>query len=370
MSRISALSERDGKGHRAQSPAQIPGQGWKEILQRVRSDIAEDHISVVAAGVAFYALIAIFPAIAALISISGLILDPADVAAQLDRLAALLPESAATIINQQVVKVTGGGETTTGLLAGLGLLIALYGTMKGVLTLIEGLNIAYDEQEQRGLIRLYATAAALTLFLIVGVLLAIGLVTIVPVIARFGGVSEALQPVVTGIGWLILALAMMLGLAVIYRFAPSRANPKWRWVSVGAGLATLIWIAGTLAFSVYVRNFGSYTETYGALGGVVILLTWLWLSAFVILAGAELNAEIEQQTARDTTTGAPVPMGQRGAVKADTPPPGQQAGLAIATPASGGTPDKPRAMVRPGAELALAAALAARALWRIARRSG
>ncbi|WP_265502464.1 YihY/virulence factor BrkB family protein [Paracoccus beibuensis] len=307
-------------GDDAQTPGQVSSTGWKQILWRVKDEITTDHISVVAAGIAFYGLLSVFPAIAALISIAGLVMDPADIAAQLQTVVSMLPESAAGILQEQVDKVAGGDQTGTGIVAFIGVAIALYGAMKGVLTLIEGLNIAYDEQEQRGTIRLYLTAFLITLCLILGLIVGLGLVVLLPSLAALGHLPE---PLATAVGWLkwpVMAVLVMLALAVIYRFGPSRAEPKWRWVSVGAVAASVLWILGTVAFSIYVRNFGSYTETYGALGGVIILLTWMWLSAFVVLAGAELNAETEQQTPRDTTTGAPRPMGTRDAVKADTPP--------------------------------------------------
>jgi membrane protein len=177
--------------------------------------------------------------------------------------------------------------------------------------------------------------------------------------------------VINVLRWPLMAALAMLGLAALYRFGPSRAEPKWRWISVGAVVATTLWIAGTLGFSIYVRNFGSYTETYGTLGGVIVLLTWLWLSAFVILGGAELNAEIEQQTERDTTSGAPLPMGQRDAVKADTPPPGElgrseqsQAGQSYGQKGRNGV-----VPTSPTADLSLAMLLIGNATWKLLRRN-
>lgn len=358
------------KGANASAPSHISGKGWKEILLRVKAEIAADHISVVAAGVAFYALLSIFPAIAALISIAGLVFDPAQIAEQLDTVVTMLPESAAGILQEQVTKVAGD-ETGTGIVAFFGIAIALYGAMKGVMTLMEGLNIAYDEEETRGTVKLYLTALVITLCMILGLIAGLALVIVLPSLVALGHLPPALETAVNLLKWPLMAVLAMLGLAAIYRFAPSRADPKWRWVSVGAVVATLLWILGTLAFSIYVTNFGSYTETYGALGGVIILLTWMWLSAFVILGGAELNAEIEQQTAHDTTTGAPLPMGHRDAVKADTPPGGSPGGRGrkglrprkpAVTPAS-----RPQQPSTPGSDLSLAMLLMGRALWKLAR---
>ncbi|MTH61856.1 YihY/virulence factor BrkB family protein [Paracoccus litorisediminis] len=280
------------------SPADLSARGWKEVGTQLWREISEDHVSVVAAGIAFYALIALFPAIAALVGISGVILDPADLGGELTRIVAYLPPSAAEIVSDQVVSVTGSSGAGSGLVAISGLVIAIYGAMKGTLTLIEGLNIAYDETERRGILRLYLTALGLTLAILFGCLLTLGLAVILPSILGllpFGNLAETVIPWVS---WLILATFTMLGLAVIYRFGPSREPPRWRWISPGAALATLIWIGGTAAFSLYVQRLGSYAETYGALGGVIVLLTWLWLSAFSVLAGAELNAELERQAGR------------------------------------------------------------------------
>ncbi len=296
---------------------------WKQILLRVKNEIASDHISVVSAGIAFYALLSVFPALAALISIAGLVLDPADIVSQLDTVMGLIPESAGAVLQEQVLKVISGDETATGLVAVFGVAIAIYGAMKGVMTLMEGLNIAYDEEETRGFIKLYLSALLLTVCSILGLAVGIALLIVLPSVIAFLPLSPALGTAAEWLKWPVMAVLTMIGLAAIYRFGPSRADPKWRWVSVGAVAATILWILGTAAFSLYVQNFDDYTETYGTLGGVIMLLTWMWLSAFIVLAGAELNAEIEQQTSEDTTTGSPEPMGQRNAVKADTPPPGK-----------------------------------------------
>ena len=363
--------DRNNPGRSAETPARIPAAGWKQILWRVKDEISQDHISVVAAGVAFYALLSIFPAIAALVSIAGLVLDPADIAGQLDTVVAMLPEEAAGILQDQVAKVTTGSETGTGLVALFGVAVALYGAMKGVMTLIEGLNIAYDEEETRGTIKLYLTALAITIGAILGTAAGLGLMILLPSLVAWGNLPPILETVINVLRWPLMAALAMLGLAALYRFGPSRAEPKWRWISIGSVVATTLWIVGTLGFSIYVRNFGSYTETYGTLGGVIVLLTWLWLSAFVILGGAELNAETEQQTEKDTTTGAPLPMGQRDAVKADTPPPGEQgrSGQGRAGQNRGQRARSGAAATSPTTDLSLAMVLMGNAAWKMLRRN-
>lgn len=355
---------------RADSPRGISSGGWKQILWRVKDEIAKDHISVVSAGIAFYALLSLFPAIAALVSIAGLILDPADVASQLQTVVAMLPEEAAGIIQDQLIKVTSGDQTGTGFVAFFGIAIALYGAMKGVLTLMEGLNIAYDEEETRGMVKLYLTALVITIAGMLGTAAGIALMVLLPSLIALGNLPSTLETVFTLLRWPLMAILAMLALAALYRFGPSRAEPKWRWVSVGAVLATTLWLLGTAAFTIYVQNFGSYTETYGALGGVIVLLTWMWLSAFVVLGGAELNAEIEQQTERDTTTGTPEPMGARGAVKADTPPPGGKAASSSSGRwSSRGAAGRTAPRTTPATDLSMAVLLLGTAAWKALRRA-
>ncbi len=312
---MTAISDR---GRDAAGPREIPKSGWRDILLRVKDEIGADHVSIVAAGTAFFGLLALFPAIAALIAIAGLVFDPAAIAAQLQSAAAVLPADAAQILQDQASAVASGGGTKLGFAAIAGLLLTLYSASKGMKTLIEGMNIAYDEEESRGFLMLNVVALALTLLLIVGLVLALGSTVVAPVIVATLGLGSVVEGLITWARWPVLAIVAALGLAVIYRYGPSRATPRWRWISPGAVIATLIWIVGSIAFSIYARNFGSFNETYGTLGGVIILLTWLWLSAFIVLLGAEFNSEMEHQTEHDSTTGEPRPKGERGAVKADT----------------------------------------------------
>ncbi|KRS18379.1 YihY/virulence factor BrkB family protein [Roseovarius indicus] len=310
------------RGQAATHPVEIPRRGWWDICRRLIAGIPADHLSVVAAGVAFFGLLAIFPAVVALISIAGVLLDPADVASQLEVYVTMLPQEAAAIIEDQILKVTGGDEKATGFAAILGLLLAIYGATRGMMTLMEGMNIAYGERETRGFVRLYATGVALTVVIIVGLLTALVFMIVLPAVVGFLGLSGAMETAITWLQWPVLAVLAILGLAVLYRFGPARTPARWRWISPGAVVAMILWMIGTIGFSLYTQNFASYNETYGTLGGVIILLTWLWLSSFIVLAGAKLNAEIEHQTRRDTTTGPPKPEGERGAIKADTYPEG------------------------------------------------
>lgn len=289
------------KGQSADDPRGRPSARWREILLRVKDSIAEDHVSIVAAGVAFFGLLAIFPAIAALVSIAGLILDPATIQSQLATLSAALPPEAAQIVADQARDVAGAGSSI-GLAAAGGILIAIYSASRGMKSLMDGMNIAYGEDEDRGFIAQNVTALALTLFLIVGVVVAFVVVLAAPVVLGWLALSQLADTLISWGRWPFLAVLTVFGLSVVYRYGPSRRDPAWRWVSPGAVLATVVWLVGSVAFSVYVTNFGGYNETYGALGGVIILLLWLWLSGFVVLLGAELNAAVERQTGQGGTS--------------------------------------------------------------------
>ncbi len=306
-----------GRGRHARKPSDIPSKGWRDIVLRVWEELTADHVSVVSAGVAFFGLLALFPAIAALMSITGLFMDPATIESQLETVASVLPRNAASILQEQTRSVASNSETGLGLAAIVGVILSLYGASKGMRTLMEGMNIAYDEEEKRGYVKEYAVSFFLTLILVVGLLIALAVTVVVPALLGTLGLPEAIVTAVEWGRWPLLALFTVAGLAVLYRYGPSRENPEWRWVTWGSVIATILWIAGSIGFSIYVRNFGSYNESYGALGGVIILLTWLWLSAFIVLLGAEINSEMEHQTEQDTTTGPDLPRGDRGAVKAD-----------------------------------------------------
>ena len=313
-------TQRHIRGHNAVRPHEIGLAGWKAILLRTKDEIADDHVSLMAAGVAFYALLATFPAIAAAISIAGMLFDPAIVAQQFSEWANVLPENAAEILQNQAQTVAGQANTSLGFTAIFSLLLALYGASKGVKTLIEGINAAYDEDETRSFIKLNMVSVALTVSLLFGLLVTLGISFALPMILNAVAASPVWASIFALLRWPLLALFAVAALGLLYRFGPAREDARWRWLTPGAILAVTIWIAATFAFAFYVRNFGTYNETYGTLGGVIILLTWLWLSAFIALLGAELNAEMERQTWRDTTTGEEQPMGQRGAEVADNMP--------------------------------------------------
>lgn len=305
------------RGRKAETPTDIPPKGWLDIALRVKGELAGDHVGLIAAGVAFYALLAIFPAITALMALGGLVLEPAEVTAQLQTLTEMMPREAAQIILDQAVAVVGSKQGGLGFAFILGLLLAIYSASKGMGSLIEGLNVAYDEDESRGFIMKTVVTLALTAFLIIGLLLGLLAALAVPAALNVIALPDWIETVLALSRWVMLAFMTVFGLSVLYRYGPSRDNAEWKWLTPGAITACAIWIAASVGFSIYVSNFGSYNESFGSMAGVIILLMWLWISAFIVLLGAELNAEIEAQTAADTTVGPDEPMGARGAEKAD-----------------------------------------------------
>ena len=306
-----------GRGRDAAQPGAIPKRGWVDILKRVAAEFSRDHVMLIAAGVAFYGLLAIFPAITALMSITGLLYEPRELVSALEGVTAVVPSDVSEILLAQAEAVAGsqGGGLTLGLILGLG--IALWSASAGVGSLIEGINFAYEEKETRGFIRLKAMTIVMTIGMILGVLIAAILIVAVPIALKFLAISPWMETLIGILKYVPLALIVIFGLGTLYRYAPDRQGARIRWLAPGTLVAAALWLIASIGFSVYVANFGSYNETFGSIAGVVVMLLWMWISAIVILLGAELNAEIEAQTARDTTTGEREPLGHRGAVKAD-----------------------------------------------------
>jgi membrane protein len=307
-------------GADADRPQEIPRRGWLQILKRSWAQTMEDQIPLLAAGVAFFGFLALFPSLIALVLSYGLFADPSTIAAQIDSLGGALPAEVKDLITQQL---TTQSQRTGALSVGviISLAVALWSASGGVANLVMAVNTAYDESDDRNLVKKRLLALALTLGAIVFMIMLVTLVAVLPVVFSVfeGGPLRWLIQVVR---WVLIAVLIMVALAVLYRVAPDRDAPKMRWVSVGAILATALWLVVSAGFSLYVSFFASYAKTYGAVAGIVVLLMWLWLTSFAVLFGAEINAEAEQQTIKDSTVGPPQPLGQRGAVKADSLPPG------------------------------------------------
>lgn len=311
--------DRKARGRDATTPSHIPLAGWRDVLIRTWRESSTDNVNLIAAGVAFYFFLAFVPLLAALVMTYGLIAEPETVVRHIQALTRLVPPDAARLIGEQLMSVTQAAQGQKGVGLLIALLLALYGAMRGASSIITALNIVYDEEEKRGFIRTTLLALAMTIgFVLVGM---IGILA-VSVMGFVERLATALSPMVASLAqvasWILAALLASTVIAAIYRYGPDRDRPRWRWLTPGSVVATLVWLAMTVLFGVYVQNFGNYNATYGSLGAVVVLLMWLYLSAYVLLMGAELNAEMEHQTAQDSTEGPAQPQGTRGAYVADT----------------------------------------------------
>ena len=313
-----ARAVQPGRGRGARYPWQIPWAGWKDILWRTYGQVNEDRLLLVAAGVVFYGLLAIFPAISAFVSIYGLFTDASTVEQHVSLLADVIPADAMAPVEEQVRRVSGAGSGSLGFTFLVSLAVALWSANAGMKAVIDALNVAYGEREKRSFIRLTLISFAFTLGVIVAALVAIAAIVVFPLATSFLGVGTQAEILAGWLRWPILLVALLLGLGLLYGFAPSRTKPRWQWVSLGSVVAAALWLGGSAALSFYLSRFADYSATYGSLAAGIGLMTWMWLSAIVVLLGAELNAEIEHQTALDSTVGREKPLGARGATMADT----------------------------------------------------
>jgi membrane protein len=311
-------------GRQADAPSEIPARGWRDVLRRVWRRIGEDRLLAVAAGVTFYALLAIVPTLAALISVYGFFADPPTIERHLDQLAGLVPAEGLQLIRDQMKRLAAEDRASLGLRFVFSLALSLWSANAGVKALFDALNVAYEEKEKRGFLKLNAISLLFTAGVIAFLLLAIAAIVVVPAVLQLMHLPGGSGLVMALARWPLLLLAVVLLLSLMYRFGPSRDAARWQWVSWGSTFAAFAWLGVSALFSWYAANFGSYNKTYGSLGAVIGFMTWIWLSTVVILLGALINAEAEHQTARDSTQGPPQPMGQRGAVKADTVAPASE----------------------------------------------
>lgn len=304
-------------GDDAVSPTDIPPTGWYEIAKRTLHEVSHDRVLAVAAGVTFYGLLALFPALAAFVSLYGLIAAPETVVEQLAVLGGVLPAEAYDLIRGQALKLTSEADRKLGFSLAISLLLSVWSANAGMKAVFDALNVAYGEDEKRGFIALNLVSLASTAGVLLFALFSVLTVIAVPVLLDRLYLGDIAEPLISVGRWPALVLVLTAGLAVLYRFGPSRDQPQWQWVSPGALMAVIVWIVASIGFSWYVANFEEYDKTYGAVGAVIGLMMWMWISATIILVGAELNAEAERQTYEDTTRGPPAPIGLRGADVAD-----------------------------------------------------
>ncbi len=318
-----ARATEPGRGREASEPPEIPMRGWMDIAWRVVLSIPQDRILATAGSVAFFALLAIFPAIAVVVSLYGLVTDVRTIGDHLALLAGILPEGALVLIRDQIGVIVSKETKTLSFAFLAGFATALWSANSGMGALFDALNVVYGEKEKRSLFAFYATTFLFTLGAVFFVLLAITAVVVLPIALRVVGVSISGETILSIARWPLLLIVVMFGLAAVYRYGPSRANARWGWVSLGSVASSILWIAASMAFSWYVSSFDSYNKVYGSLGAGIGFMVWIWISVVIVLVGAELNAEMEHQTARDTTTGPEQPLGVRGATMADHVGPAQ-----------------------------------------------
>lgn len=307
----------DEHGRSAESPGDIPARGWREVLLRVKTQAKADRVSLLAGGVAFYAVLALVPTLIVIVSVYGLVANPAGIEKHVKDLTGALPQDARNLIASQlrsIVSSSGSGLSIAAAFAALG---ALWSASSAMKHLVEAVNVAYGESETRKFVKLRLLALALTLAGVVFVVVAFGIVVFLPAAVAKLSLPSPFRVVVSILRFPVLALGMLIGLAVLYRYAPDRDNPRWQWVSWGAVAATGLWLVASILFSVYASNFGKYNKTYGSLAAIIVLMLWLLITAAVVIIGAELNAELETQTARDSTVGEEQPIGDRDARAAD-----------------------------------------------------
>ncbi|MBN9107130.1 MAG: YihY/virulence factor BrkB family protein [Propionibacteriaceae bacterium] len=311
-------------GVEAESPTEIPLAGWRQVAIRGWKEASSDQVPLLAAGVAFFGFLALFPALIALTLVYGLVADPGSISEQFGALLASLPGDARTLVETQLQQLTAAPAQGLGWGLAVSLVVAIWSASGGVGNLVTAINIAYDEERNRGLVKEKLLVLGLTIGAIVFMVALMALVAAVPVAFQVVGLTGGWRWVAEAVRWVLVVVLVIVALAVLYRVAPDRDAPKFRWVSVGAVVATVLWLLASVGFSLYVSLFGNYAKTYGALAGVVVMLLWLWITSYAVLLGAEINAESEEQTAKDTTRGAPRPLGERNAVKADSLPGGDE----------------------------------------------
>lgn len=310
-------SKNNSRGHKAEKPINIPAKGWKDIGKRTISQIADDNIQIVSAGVAFYFFMALFPAIIAMVNIYSLIIEPSKIREHFSALDNILPATAYDLITGILEPILQQPDSTVGWSLFLSIIISLWSSNKGTSALFQGLNIAYDEKDERGFFKKTGLTFIFTIGAILLFLICLIVLIFYPAFIDKLNLSSGMESFTSWIRWIIIAALFVFGLGMLYKKAPDRDDPETRWLTWGAVLSTVFWIVGSLLFSWYVDNFGNYGEVYGSFAAVIILMLWLFLTAFIVLLGAELNSEMEHQTRKDTTVGKDEPMGQRDAYHAD-----------------------------------------------------
>jgi membrane protein len=308
----------EDRGRNAKTPNEIPLRGLRDVFWRVVSEFSEDRVTLIAAGATYYLLLALFPALAALVSLYGVVADPLTIAKHINFLAQVFPPGSFDLILSQLDALARQKNSTLSIGVIVGFLIALWSANNGIKALFEAMNIAYGEPEKRGIIRLNLMSLLFTFGAMIIAIAVIAAVGIVPVVLAYLWLDRWAELLAAIARWPVLLLLVGAGISMLYRYGPSRERAKVRWLTWGAAFSTTLWLVASMLFSFYLENFADYNATYGTLGALIGFMVWIWISVIILIVGAELNAEMERQTRCDSTTGAPLPMGERGAFVADT----------------------------------------------------
>ena len=305
------------RGRDAYAPWNIPLRGWKDVLLRVWEESSRDNLALIAAGMAFYAMLSVAPALAVIISVYGLVYSPQDLAGQLEIVSSYLPGDAQALIQNQLEELVSTRDMNLGWGIAASAAVSLWSSSKAMKSLFGGLNAVYEEEETRGWFWLALQSVGFTLAGLLVLILTIVSIGLLQPLLEYLTLDDSVALLVQVLSLVLVSTVVLIGLAILYRYGPSRRRAHWRWVSIGALVAWATWILVSSGFSWYVTHFDSYQKTYGALGAVAVLLMWFYVSAYAVLIGAELNAELEHQTEIDSTVGPELPLGERGAVMAD-----------------------------------------------------
>jgi membrane protein len=306
------------RGRRATRPGDIAWRGWWDVLWRVKDQLDADNVSIVAGGLALFALLAVFPSLAAAVAIYGIVASPDAIAAQMQSFAGLLPPATVEILQNQLNQLVSQRNQTLSIGVVIGIALAMWSARKGMVALITAVNVAYNEHDRRSFVMRMVMSLTFTICGVLGFVVLVLIGVAVPIVLAFIPLGRAMEWVLLGVRWALLWAITVFALSLLYRFAPHRTRPRWEWVNAGSIIAATLWLLGSAMFAIYVRNFNSFGEAYGAIGGVVVMLMWFYVSAYVIILGAEINSELERQTVHDTTIGRVKPLGERGAFSADT----------------------------------------------------
>ncbi|TCQ27932.1 YihY/virulence factor BrkB family protein [Rhizobium sp. PP-CC-3G-465] len=308
----------DRRGRLAEKPSAIPYPGLKDVFWRVIAEIGEDRVTLIAAGVTYYLLLALFPALAALVSIYGFVADPGAIGAQVTLLSDVVPTGSLDIILDQLKTLATQKTSTLSIGFVFGLVVALWSAHNGMRALFDAMNIAYGEAEKRGFLKMTGLGFLFTLGALGVAVVVISAIGILPAVLSFLWLDRWVELLARFARWPLMLAIVCFATMMLYRYGPSRETAQLRWLTWGAAFTSIAWLGASLGFSYYIENFANYNATYGTLGALIGFMVWTWMSVIILIVGAEINAELEHQTTVDSTTGHPMPMGERGAYVADT----------------------------------------------------